>query len=382
MTSTRIQPATTAPGRALGPDRGPGLDPGPHSALDPAAIRAAVDQRLQDFLDTKRRTAGDPLLASLTDHVRAFVMTGGKRVRPLLCVVGWHAAQGYGDMGPVITTAASLELFHAFALIHDDLMDGSDLRRGRPTVHRALAATHPGHDEPTPAERFGVNGAVLVGDLVMVWSDEMLHTSGLHHRQLAAVRPLLDAMRTEVMIGQYRDLLTTGRPTENLESALTVIRYKTAKYTVERPLHIGAAVAGADRHLLDTCTAYAIPIGEAFQLRDDLLGVFGDPRRTGKSTLDDLREGKATVLMAHALRRSTPRQAQTLRTLVGDPGLDEGGAAVVRELLRVTGAADRVEAMIRARVDLARQTLDEAAFPDEVKSLLDTFATTAALRTS
>ncbi|MGW8884049.1 polyprenyl synthetase family protein [Streptomyces sp. NPDC055749] len=352
------------------------------STLEPAAVREEIDKRLHGFLDDKAQWATDPHLVALIEHVRGFLTSGGKRIRPLLCMVGWHAARGYGDPGPVLTAAASLELFHAFTLIHDDVMDASDTRRGQPTLHRVLAATRPEDTEPSAADRFGENSAILLGDLVMVWSDEMLHSAGLHHRQLKAARPLLDAMRMEVMIGQYRDLLSTGHPTPDVESALTVIRFKTAKYTVERPLHIGAGLAGADQRLLDVLTAYALPIGEAFQLRDDLLGVFGDSELTGKSTLDDLREGKATALMAHALRGADPRQARTLRSLVGDPALGDEGAGTVRALLRATGAVDEVEAMITARIDRAREVLDGAPFPHEVKKTLEDFTTRATLRTS
>ncbi|MFI1352832.1 polyprenyl synthetase family protein [Streptomyces sp. NPDC020898] len=352
-------------------------------ALDSELLRSRIDERLHTFLDTKCGRNTDVHLASLIEHVRGFLTAGGKRIRPLLCMVGWHAAGGYGEPDPVIGAAASLELFHAFTLIHDDVMDASETRRGRPTLHRALAAgTAEGGGPDTLAERFGANSAILLGDLVMVWSDELLYSSGLDHHQLAAARPLLDAMRTEVMIGQYRDLLATGRPTADVELALTVIRFKTAKYTVERPLHIGAVLAGADRALLDVCTSYALPIGEAFQLRDDLLGVFGDPAKTGKSALDDLREGKATALMAHALCGAGPEQARVLTSLVGDPELDEAGAETVRGLLRATGAVDKVEEMISERVLRARQVLDDAPFPDEVRKTLDTFATTATLRTT
>ncbi|MFF8984584.1 polyprenyl synthetase family protein [Streptomyces globisporus] len=347
-------------------------------ALDSVHLRGLIDERLNAFLDAKLGRDTDVHLVSLIEHLRGFLSAGGKRIRPLLCMVGWHAAGGYGETEPVIGAAASLELFHAFTLIHDDVMDASDTRRGRPTVHRALET---GAD-PTAAERFGTNSAILLGDLVMVWSDELLYSSGLDQQQLVAVRPLLDAMRTEVMIGQYRDLLATGEPNADVERSLAVIRYKTAKYTVERPLHIGAALAGADRSLLDVCTAYALPIGEAFQLRDDLLGVFGDPAKTGKSTLDDLREGKATALMAHALHAAGPEQARVLRSLVGDPALDEAGAERVREVLRATGAAEQVEQMITDRVQRARRVLDEAPFPDEVRKTLDTFVTTTTLRTT
>src|ERR1041384_706255 len=206
-----------------------------------------------------------------------FLAAGGKRLRPLLCVTGWHAAVGERTPPPaVIRVAAALEMFHAFALIHDDVMDQSSLRRGHPTVHRALAGQRlAAGDSPVSAERFGVGGALLVGDLALTWSDELIHTAGLGPAQLTAILPVLNVMRTEIMYGQYLDLVATGSPTDDVERALTIARYKTSKYSIERPLHIGAVLAGAGHDLLGALTGYALPLGEAFQLRADLLGAFG-----------------------------------------------------------------------------------------------------------
>ncbi|MCF6525844.1 polyprenyl synthetase family protein [Streptomyces sp. JJ36] len=386
-------------------------------------VPAAVDEVLARFFAAKAETGRDParlpegaaglgdLIALLRDFTR-----GGKRLRPLLCCCGWHAAGG-GDPAPVLPAAASLELFHTFALIHDDVMDRSETRRGRPTVHRTLAARArrlPHLD----AERFGNSAAVLLGDLAMVWSDELLHSGGLPAERLAAARTVLDAMRSEVMYGQYLDLLggslsaagggqgaAAGGGREGardgeegardgeegardgeevaaggLEAALTVVRYKTAKYTAERPLQLGAALAGGDRAVLAACSAYGVPLGEAFQLRDDLLGVFGEPGVTGKSRLDDLRDGKHTALLALALRRADPLQARALRALVGDPELSEEDAALVRGILRRTGAADTVERMIADRRARALRALDDAPFPPSARALLRRFATVVTVR--
>jgi geranylgeranyl diphosphate synthase type I len=188
------------------------------------------------------------------------------------------------------------------------------------------------------------------------------------------------AMRSEVMYGQLLDLQTTGRLSGDIDTALHVIRYKTAKYTIERPLHIGAALGGATPRVLDACTAFGIPLGEAFQLRDDLLGVFGDPVETGKSILDDLREGKATVLMALAVRRASPAQLSTLRGLVGRSDLNGEQAAEVRTILESTGARQTVEHMITTRYDAALAALDEAPFPETASVRLRQIAQAATAR--
>lgn len=344
----------------------------PETSLpDLSSVRHEVSAALTGFLDAKDQAAPGTELRYLTTTLRAF-LTSGKRLRSVLCVYGWQAAGGDGELATAIRAAASLELFQVFALVHDDVMDDSDVRRGQPSAHRALAAAYTDSGGPQGrAEAHGLGAAVLLGDLALVWSDELLHTAVLEPSRLAQVVPLVAEMRSELMYGQLLDLQTTGRLTGDVETALHVIRYKTAKYTVERPLHIGAAVAGAAPAVLDACTAFGIPLGEAFQLRDDLLGVFGDPTETGKSILDDLREGKATVLMGLAFRRASPTDRQTLRDLVGRSDLDEDGAAEVRAVLESTGARQTVEEMITERRDAALTALDEAPFPE---------ATTARLR--
>ncbi|MEW2530526.1 polyprenyl synthetase family protein [Streptomyces sp. NPDC047071] len=355
-------------------------------SIDLAAAHRHIDSVLGDFLEAKTRFAvAHGLPEAVPRALRGFLDAGGKRLRPLLCVIGWHAAGG-GEAGaaPVIRTAAALELFHAFALVHDDVMDDSPTRRGRPTVHRAFAEGHPApRQHACTAEKFGQNAAILLGDLALVWADELIHTAGLTKEQLTRVLPLVDAMRSEVMYGQYLDVSASGRPTTDVAYALRTIRYKTAKYTVERPLHIGAALAGGDDRLLGVLSRFALPLGEAFQLRDDLLGVFGDPCVTGKSHLDDLREGKHTVLVALALRDAAPHHAERLRHLLGRDDLGEAEAALIRSILTVTGARTHVEGMIARRHDQCTRLLARPGLlPAEVAAALRHLADTATRRTS
>ncbi|WP_445269495.1 polyprenyl synthetase family protein [Streptomyces sp. DSM 41634] len=243
----------------------------------------ATDRVLGAFLDAQARTALGPEHASAARDIGGLIAAGGKRIRPQFCVLGWHAASSEGEPEALARAAASLELFHLFALIHDDVMDGSALRRGRPTLHRALAARYRAHADP---DHLGVNAAILIGDLAFAWSQQMLHTAGLAPGRLAAVLPVMDAMRCGVMYGQYLDLLATGAPEPlALDEVLAVARFKTATYTVERPLHLGTVLAGSEPPLLEALSRFALPLGEAVQLRDDLLGVFGAPGRTGKPAL-------------------------------------------------------------------------------------------------
>jgi geranylgeranyl diphosphate synthase type I len=347
--------------------------------FDAAAVRKNVDVALASFLDRKSKSMDQPELQPLIRLLQSFLDSGGKRLRPLLCVCGWCAAGGSQDAAIAVNAAASLEMFHAFALIHDDVMDRSDTRRGHPSMHRALTEND-GFGVSDDAGWFGMSAAILLGDLAFVWSDEMLADSV--SAAGVDVRPVLDAMRTEVMFGQYLDLLAATAGIDDLDTALRVLRYKTAKYTIERPLHIGAALGGADQRMLNAFTEFALPVGEAFQLRDDLLGVFGDPTVTGKSTMDDLREGKRTTLIAIAVRAADQAQSRMLRELLGQPDLDAVGAESIKAVLEATGARRAVEQMISARCEEALSVLARSEFPDYVSAALRHIVYAATARAS
>ncbi|WP_258528184.1 polyprenyl synthetase family protein [Streptomyces sp. NBRC 110611] len=347
---------------------------------DLSAIRPDVDALLIAFLERKAQIAPGPEMAPLFTAL-CRLLDNGKRLRPQLCVAGWHAGGGRGNSSAVLCVAAALELFQAFALIHDDVMDASDLRRGRPTAHRALAAAYiDGGGRSSRAEARGLSAAILLGDLALVWSDDLLHSAGLDARALTRILPLVDIMRSELAYGQYLDLLSTDHLSDDVEAALKVVRYKTAKYTVEWPLRIGAVLAGATPDVLDACSAFALPLGEAFQLRDDLLGVFGDPAETGKPVGDDIREGKATALMAVALQSASAAEKQLLRTLVGRPGLMDDDILRVRSILEGTHARQHIEKMINDRCDAALAVLDEVPFPASATRTLREIARTATVR--
>jgi geranylgeranyl diphosphate synthase type I len=208
----------------------------------------------------------------------------------------------------------------------------------------------------------------------------MLQTSGLPDDALLRARPVVEQMRTELMAGQYLDVLEQVHAAGSLERALRVARFKTAKYTVERPLHLGAALAGGTPEVLAAYTAYGIPVGEAFQLRDDVLGVFGDPGQTGKPAGDDLREGKRTALVALAVERGDDAERATVERLLGDPGLDEDGVAALREVIRGTGALDVVEGLIAERVEAALGALARAELADGTPHVLHDLAVAATVR--
>jgi geranylgeranyl diphosphate synthase, type I len=353
-------------------------------ARDPAAlahIRDQVGRALRSFLEQQRTVllrAGGELLPGL--EALEELLAAGKRLRPAFCYWGWRGA-GEADGPPIVAAAAALELLHASALVHDDVMDGSDTRRGRPSLHRRFAARHAGQHWHGSPESFGTGAAILLGDLLLSWTDGMYHASGLPDDALRRGQAVLDLMRTEVIAGQYLDLLGQASGNETVESALRVVEYKTAKYTIERPLQLGAALAGfADGPVPAAFSAYGLPLGVAYQLRDDILGVFGDPAQTGKPAGDDVREGKRTVLLATAGARAGAAQARIIDERLGDPQLDGAGVAEVRAVITDTGALAACETMIGEHVAQAVAALGQAPITDEAKAALAELAVAATAR--
>jgi geranylgeranyl diphosphate synthase type I len=344
-------------------------------------VRDRVDQALQVFLGRQHEVlleTGQDLLPGAESI--SGLLGGGKRLRPAFCYWGWRGAGG-PDCPEIFHAAAALELLHAGALIHDDLMDASDTRRGKPSLHRQFQVRHARSGWHGSPATFGMGAAILMGDLLLCWTDEMFHTSGLPGEALRRGRPVLDRMRTEVFAGQYLDLLGQVSGDESLDSALRVVEFKTAKYTIERPLHLGAALAGGrGAALVAAYTAYGLPLGVAFQLRDDILGVFGDPAQTGKPAGDDVREGKRTVLLAIARDRATAGQAEVIDRYLGDPALDEAGTAEVRAAISGTGAVAECEGMIGRNVSDAIAALAGVPITGEARDALAELAVAATAR--
>jgi geranylgeranyl diphosphate synthase, type I len=351
------------------------------SPLDHADLRRRVSVALEVHLAHQgaRLAAISADLDPLIEALRAFLLDGGKRLRPAFAYWGWRGA-GAADCDEVVAAVAALEWVQACALIHDDVMDGSDTRRGQPAVHRRFAALHRASGWQGDADSFGTAAAILLGDTCLIWADEMLNSSGLPAETLLRGQPVYDEMRTEIMAGQYLDVLGQATADATVERAMTVVRYKSAKYTVERPLHFGAALAGGPPELTAACTAYGLPLGEAFQLRDDVLGVFGDPAETGKPAGDDLREGKRTVLVAKTLERVTPEQAARIERHLGNPDLDDAGIAVVRELITSSGALTETEKLIGELTERALAALHTDALDAESADVLRELAIAATTR--
>lgn len=314
-------------------------------------VRESVKSELYSYLAEQREylTSIASELIPVCDALESYLLEGGKRLRPLFAYAGFAATGKVPDRA-AIRAISSLELLQACALIHDDLMDGSDTRRGKPAIHRHFENLHIQGSMAGVATQFGEAAAVLLGDLALVWSDHMLHNSGISPTSLTAALRVHDEMRIELMAGQYLDVREAGEKNPSVERSLRIARYKSGKYTIERPLHLGCVIAEPETadnsELLSTLSAYGLPLGEAFQLRDDLLGIFGDPQETGKPAGDDLREGKRTVLMAMTYERADEKSSAELSKNLGRKDLTLEDVEKLRSIITESGAVAEVERLI------------------------------------
>lgn len=332
-----------------------------------AGVRQAVLSRVVEFVADRCADALGPCGVDVASDILMEFVNGGKCLRSTFMYLGWLCGEPPSDAA--LSATASLELLHAFALLQDDVMDESASRRGRPAAHVQFAAWHRRRGLSGSSRRFGESSAVLLGDLCLIWAEQMLRDSGLTHHQLHRAWPRYDAMRTELAVGQFADLATDVRDLPTLEAVLAVARRKSGNYTVRRPLEIGAAMAGCDERVLAALGAYGSAIGEAFQLRDDVLGIFGSPTATGKPT-NDLIERKATSVVVAAHQLADPATRLQFRELMTTDRLDEPALDRWRNLILATGAVHFIEELIAERVDEAVNALDRFIFGDHLTAAL------------
>jgi geranylgeranyl diphosphate synthase, type I len=348
--------------------------------LDEQDLRVRIQAVLDEFVDTHRGPLDEasPDASALCDSLLD-LLSGGKRLRAAFVYWGYRS-NGAAHNDEIIKAAASLELLQACALIHDDVMDGSDTRRGKPAIHRHFENVHNNASWQGSSAGFGVGAAILVGDLALSWADTLLCDAGLSYEELNRAKSVYDVMRAELMAGQYLDLLEQARQNTTPTQARNVIRYKSAKYTIERPLNLGAAIANADQAHQDVLTSYGLALGEAFQLRDDLLGVFGTPEQTGKPAGDDLREGKQTVLVATAREKNSAEVNELLEQHLGDPAISAQNIVLLQEALLSTGAVDEIETQISALTHEALIALESPTIEPNAREALTQLAIMATQR--
>ncbi|HWH98670.1 MAG TPA: polyprenyl synthetase family protein [Pseudolysinimonas sp.] len=362
-----------------------------------------VQSRLDGFLGERgAELRGISPDLDVVDECARRLLAGGKRFRALFCYWGWRAVSAHTegfdplddtsdpDLEAIVSIAAGLEVFHASALVHDDIMDNSDLRRGQPSVHRAFAILHRERGWDGSPDAYGLSSALLLGDLLLGWSDQLVDAGVALADNVAAgraARAEFAQMRTEVTAGQYLDIFEEMAwralpEDEHLSRAQRVIVYKSAKYSVEAPLAIGGSLADGSLAQIAALREFGLPLGIAFQLRDDLLGVFGDPAVTGKPAGDDLREGKRTVLITLVRQKLPASAAHVFDELLGDRTLDADQIAMLQTAVRDSGAVDHVERVIAHHLDQARAALADAPLARSARDELTALADAVTRRTS
>ena len=349
-------------------------------------LTGAVTDRLRRYLHDRRTETAyigadyGVLIAALED----FVLNGGKRLRPAFAYWGWRAV-ATGEPDPeVLLLFSALELLHACALVHDDVIDESSTRRGRPTAHIHFAALHRDRNWRGSPDRFGVSAAILLGDLALAWADDIVFGAGIPPAAQRRVHRVWADIRTEVLGGQYLDIVAQASAAESIASAMNVDTFKTACYTVTRPLQLGVAAAADRPDVQAVFYQFGTDLGVAFQLRDDVLGVFGDPAVTGKPSGDDLRSGKRTVLLAEAVEladKSDPLAANVLRSSIGAQ-LTDAQVGGLREVIESVGALAAAEQRIAALTQRALATLAAAPINAAAKAGLSELAKMATNRTA
>ena len=331
------------------------------------AIAAQVSARLEEFLtpELDRWTALDADLRDPMAEIGRLVLAGGKRLRPAFCHWAFVGLGGDPSDPVVVDAGAAFELMHAFALFHDDVMDDAASRRGQPTTHTVYADLHRAGGWSGDSRRFGDGIAILIGDLTFVYSDQLLAGAN------TVAWSIWNELRIELNVGQVLDVLGSVRGVRGVEQAERICRFKSGKYTIERPLHLGAALADPDRFaaVADGLSAYGLPLGDAFQMRDDVMGAFGDEATTGKPVGGDLREGKPTPLLARALAVATPAQRSVLDR-VGDPEMSIDDIAAVQQVIVDTGALADLEATIERRTSAALEALTRLDLAAEARDEL------------
>lgn len=337
-----------------------------------SAFQQAFDRSFATYLDQQKKqslTLSEDL-APVLEALEDFALRPGKRLRPFL--VHWGArAAGLDKPELVFPVAAAAEMLHVFALAHDDVMDQSDVRRGAATVHRLLEEYHRSSGLRGSAPQFGLSGAILAGDIALALSDGLIDQSSLSPDQKTAVREIWNTMRQEVIQGQFLDILASHGRTPASETRIwQILSLKSGKYSLERPLHLGGAAAGATGHLMRFFTDFGIPLGRAFQIQDDILGVFGEPEVTGKPADSDIREGKSTLLMARAYETASPEQRDELEKAWGQQGASDEDIARAREIIQSTGAADAARQKASASAAEARRALDTVRLEPHCRNIL------------
>lgn len=324
--------------------------------------KSEIDGCLEDWLRRTQRDFATNNGEQIVAEVGRSAIRRGGRIRPLLCCCGYAIAGGDGGLldERIVRAAASIELLHTFAILHDDVMDGSEMRRGEPSLFRRIADERAGVT-PEEARHYGISVAILAGDLALVLSDQLFSRCGFSAERLVEAYGPLSRMRLDAVAGQYLDLAHSGRPAglDDPNLATTISRLKTGSYSVEGPLLVGATLGGVTDAAARALRNFARPLGEAFQLTDDLMGLFGDPAETGKDAEGDIRKGKPTPLISSALTMASGGQRREILAIWGNPEATAGDLDRLRSAVRDSGALNAMSGRIRTLITAGCSAIDE-----------------------
>ena len=333
--------------------------------------KSQLEPFLDAYFDAKIDEASKihPEAVVLSEGVRRFIKNGGKRVRPAFTYAA-YVASGGRSLEAILYASAALEVLHAWALIHDDIIDNADLRRGKPSVHKVFEDFHRKRGFRGSTEDFGVHVAILVGDLAFAYADELLNTAPFPAQRIRRAKEYYDLMKKQVIFGEYLDVVAPLKKQITERDLLTILEYKTAKYTIERPMHIGAALAGAEEDTLRGFSSYAIPLGQAFQIQDDIMGTFSNEAKIGKPVDSDIKEGKRTLLTLKAYEHSTRADKKLLDAVLGDQSASEADIEAVRQIIRSSGALEYSQELALKLIKKAKGAISQGKLVEEGREYL------------
>lgn len=335
-------------------------------------FRGRFEPVLRRFLTWQETSVGahHPYARAIARVVGDFSTRGGKRMRAALVELGWLAT-GSRATPKILLPAVAVELLHSYLLVHDDIIDASDLRRGQPTVHRLLERRFGRRYRLSKrtAEDLGQSLAIIAGDLNASYADRALLTADFPADRLVPALAALHQRLDQTIVGQIVDILLPHERAAERDVFLTH-RLKTAGYSFHLPLQIGMILGGATRRQLAAVAGFAVPVGVAFQIQDDVLDVFGDPKRLGKPVTSDIQEGKQTLLIVYARALGTPRQRQRLHALVGKRRLTAAEFVEVKTILRRSGALAKTERTAKRLVSRGLRSLSSMSVSTRAARLL------------
>lgn len=333
--------------------------------------KSQLEPFLDAYFDAKIDEASKihPEAVVLSEGVRRFIRNGGKRVRPAFAYSA-YVASGGRSLEAILYASAALEVLHAWALIHDDIIDNANLRRGKPSVHKVFEDFHRKRALSGSAGKFGTDAAILVGDLALTFADELLNTAPFPAERIRRAKEYYDLMKKQVILGEYLDVVAPLKKQVTERDLLTILEYKTAKYTVERPMHIGAVLAGAEEDTLRVFSSYAIPLGQAFQIQDDIMGTFSNEAKIGKPVDSDIKEGKRTLLVLKAYEFSKGAEKRLLDAVLGNQSASEAGIEAARQIMRESGALEYSQELAYKLIKKAKGEILQAKLVEEGREYL------------